>query len=269
MTWVFYLKDINFHNLIEYILNVGICNNRDVIMLDEADKVINIIEDIDEVTFALKIDPDLYSFVKERGVKVTLLWSDPLNIHYWIIEMLKIIEMYPGIHIYDYSKSNTQLYVKFPFDTFTVEYLPYGPDKDEIDRLSHMYKTIPKDYDVGIIASYNTVKDDYYLPSSRSMVYNYIIECLPWVRVALIAGWGDDRDIDIAKCRKILNIHFQWSFVDKITIFEHVRCNRLLYAGIPVLSEESFMLDNEFTQMSNLQLIPYEEFFTPQVYICD
>ena len=50
--------------------------------------------------------------------------------------------------------------------------------------------------------------------------------------------------------------------INTCKIFEHIRCNRLLYAGFKILSEESYCLDTAFiNSFSNLKLIKYDDFF--------
>ena len=79
--------------------------------------------------------------------------------------------------------------------------------------------------------------------------------------VNIIDGWADDRDIELAKCNIILNIHGKFHNIIS-RIFEHIRCNRLLEAGFNVLSEESLNLDSLFvSSYPNLKLIPYDDFF--------
>ena len=55
------------------------------------------------------------------------------------------------------------------------------------------------------------------------------------IKVLICEDWGRERDINLAKCKYILNIH--WN--DEYKIFETIRCNRLLQAGIKIISEDS------------------------------
>ena len=49
-------------------------------------------------------------------------------------------------------------------------------------------------------------------------------------------GWGKERDELIKKCKIIINIH---NF-DFFTIFEHIRCDRLIFANKIVVSDKSY-----------------------------
>ena len=53
-------------------------------------------------------------------------------------------------------------------------------------------------------------------------------------------GWKNDRDQLINKCKIILNLHnFEW-----FTIFEHIRCDRLLFSKKLVVSQLSLDATN-------------------------
>jgi len=50
-----------------------------------------------------------------------------------------------------------------------------------------------------------------------------------------ILGWGQERDDLIRRCKIILNVHHFECF----TIFEHIRCDRLIFANKIIISENS------------------------------
>lgn len=50
-----------------------------------------------------------------------------------------------------------------------------------------------------------------------------------------ISKFGEERDIEISKCKIIVNIHFN----DNHKIFEYFRCSRLVFNKIPIVSEIS------------------------------
>ena len=54
-------------------------------------------------------------------------------------------------------------------------------------------------------------------------------------KVNIVTLWGDDRDKELAKCKVIINIHYE----DNYKIFESARCEPWLKLGIPVISEKS------------------------------
>ena len=59
------------------------------------------------------------------------------------------------------------------------------------------------------------------------------------ISINVIELFGKDRDIELAKCKIILNIHAE----DDYKIFESCRCEPWLKLGITVISENS--LDND------------------------
>ena len=67
--------------------------------------------------------------------------------------------------------------------------------------------------------------------------------------------WGTSRDIDISKAKLLLNIHYHESY----NIYEAIRCDRWIFAGMMVVSEDSIdtnLLDTkdlvEFEKYDNL-----------------
>ena len=64
-------------------------------------------------------------------------------------------------------------------------------------------------------------------------------------------SWGDQRDMELAKCRVLVNIHYDTKYM----IFESARCEPWLAAGVPVISELS--IDND----DRCILTTYDGFF--------
>lgn len=81
----------------------------------------------------------------------------------------------------------------------------------------------PKEYDIAFVGGVDTEK--------RSRVLQNLHE--RGLRVHHIERWGEDRDQEIAKCKILLNIHYDHDY----TIFEAIRCERWIFAGMPVLTE--------------------------------
>jgi beta-1,4-mannosyl-glycoprotein beta-1,4-N-acetylglucosaminyltransferase len=118
-----------------------------------------------------------------------------------------------------------------------------------------------KEYDFGIMCSGSvpTTDPNKLTPPRRKKVVKYLLD--QGFTVHIISGWGKERDIELSKCKTILNIHGQHG-EHPSTIFEHIRCNRLLYANYSVLSETCELLDPEFINKNRtLKCIPYESFF--------
>ena len=123
------------------------------------------------------------------------------------------------VRVYDYSTANT-VYLKSPF---TLS--PYLNNQPETILLESLLLSSPKRYDIAFIGH----------PSSRRMLV------LQQLRERGFTIWfsnqefGIERDIQVAQCKLLLNIH--WS--ETACIFESIRCNRWLFAGLPVITEQS------------------------------
>lgn len=155
-----------------------------------------------------------------------------------IVENIKNLELKCGykVTIYDYSKTNCKI---LEDNGFTSKYHEYISTPTETVFLKSLLNT-EKKYDIGFIGT----------PSERR---NNILNSLKQsgITILLLDSWGKERDIELAKCKYILNIH--WN--DDYKIFESVRCNRWLQAGFKVISEESY----DIFPSDNLFVTPYNE----------
>jgi len=140
------------------------------------------------------------------------------------------------IPIADYSETNLKLLQSFA-DQHGVRlyHLPYQYDLSEQTGL-HPTATDEFLYDIGIVNA-DPVTDGE-TKSKRSKVWCELVNTNH--SVCNIKGWGAERDALINQCRIILNVHH----FDCFCIFEHVRCDRLLFAGKLVVSESSFDMEN-------------------------
>lgn len=91
------------------------------------------------------------------------------------------------------------------------------------------------EYDIGIINAI-TKKDK---SNSNNIVYKRYdiwqkIIKTKWKYINIL-GWGEERDKLINKCKIIINVH---NF-DVFNIFEHIRCDRLVFSNKVILSEFS------------------------------
>lgn len=121
------------------------------------------------------------------------------------------------IPLFDYSIENIQYYN-------ASHYLPYQYNEKEVSKLNKYYKTIPKQYDVAFCGD----------KSNRRIK---ILDALKkmGLKVLMIRGWGNERDMKIASCKVLINIHFD----DEYTVYESLRCDRWAFAQMPVISEDS------------------------------
>jgi hypothetical protein len=184
-----------------------------------------------------------------KNVEISILNIDSLYLNYFINNIFEMIYLYPNIKIYDYNVKNMEVLQKYGIK---CEYLEYNYDYKEIRYLKNI-NSQSKIYDFGMIAYNKDVSCNkrrrYIVDKLREKGYTVNIAC----------GFGKERDIELGKCKIILNIH-QQIFNIECRSFEHVRCNRLLYAGFNILSEVSYV-DNKFvSQFPNIKFINYDKF---------
>jgi glycosyltransferase involved in cell wall biosynthesis len=198
----------------------------------------------------------VHMIFESKYTKFNYLNTEPLNHEVWLNRILYYNKMYPDMKIYDYSLSNIKI-LKSNGVTNT-EYLKYPYDKKDILFLQSDKLEKPL-YDFGIICAPgkpSTLSED--LPPARKKVVESLLS--RGYSVNIISGWGNERDIELGKCKTILNIHGELNFVRSM-VFEHIRCDRLLHAGYNVLSEESYELDEAFqSSYPNLHIVPYSWF---------
>ena len=154
------------------------------------------------------------------------------NRYEYILKLLK-----HNITILDYSSVNIaiinskikELDIQF---TRNILHLPYQYNSTENKFLQ--CDTNCFEYDVGVI---NAIpgKLEPGKTSRRTELWNKLLQT-DW-KVVNIMGWGEERDNIIKKCKIILNIHH----FDSFTIFEEIRCCRLLFANKIIISEKSLV----------------------------
>ncbi|ANS04308.1 hypothetical protein [uncultured Mediterranean phage] len=202
-----------------------------------------------KITFVHEIYGNDKHLLKEFAhLKLGFLNTEPLNNSERLKAIATIFKKYTFLEYYDYSSENIQIMKK------TGTYLPYICSKEELNFLKKINKETIKKYDYGIIVSSGGR-----LEARREKVVALLKERN--YSVNIIKGWGEDRDHELAKCKIILNIHGE--FCGQVTsIFEHIRCDRLLESGFNILSEEIITFDNDFfNKYPNLTIIKYDDFF--------
>ena len=120
-----------------------------------------------------------------------------------------------GIRVLDYD-----LYQSRMTGSSLHRYLPYPYEPD----LTELVRTTPNVYDVGICSINSERRHAMALALSRRGVH-----------VVDICDWGKERDRRIAQCRILLNVHY----AENYQIFEHVRCDRWIMAGMHIVTEPS------------------------------
>jgi beta-1,4-mannosyl-glycoprotein beta-1,4-N-acetylglucosaminyltransferase len=250
--WCFYCPENFEQKLIkQYIENLQeLYSNYNIYLSSDKKQILN--TKPHKLTFVLNIfDKDIQS--EMPNTTFSYLNTEPLNISIRLENVLNILNQYPHIKYYDYSKSNIEILKYNNIDTSKFNYLPYCCLNEEVKTLTKLNNETTKIYDFGLIIS---LGGD--ITERRNKVINFLIQNN--FTVNIISGWDIDRDKELAKCKCILNIHGFCCIPS--AIFEHIRCDRLLASGFNILSEESLYLDDEFVKKyRNLKFIKYEEFY--------
>lgn len=154
-----------------------------------------------------------------------------------LIESLKILEdkCKYKVTVYDYSKTNCRIIEE---NGFISKYHEYVSTPDENEFLKSLLKT-DKIYDIGFVGG---------ICDRRSKILDTLKQS--GISVLILDTWGVDRDIELSKCKYILNIH--WN--DDYKIFEALRCNRWIQAGFKIITETSI----ETLDSPNVFSVPYD-----------
>jgi GR25 family glycosyltransferase involved in LPS biosynthesis len=243
--WVIYGPSWVYNLIKDFVVNLNIDNN--VTYVTNVNEI-QIIKPL-KILFINNIH-DNSVFNSFKNVEISILNIDTLYIPYFLNNIFDMINLYPNIKIYDYNIKNIEVLQKY---NIRNELLEYKYDDKEIKYLKEINKQ-EKIYDFGIIC-YN--KD-----ASCNNRRKYIVELLnnKGYSVNIACGFDKERDIELGKCKIILNIH-QKIFNVECRTFEHLRCNRLLYSGIKILSEISYVDENFISKFSNnIKFIKYDNF---------
>ena len=160
-----------------------------------------------------------------------------------IIRMEHILELIKkGIQIADYSIANILFLKEYAKEhnipiTKEVIYLPYQynlRDQVQLQNIDDKY-----DYDIGIINALPTQSDtvDSSNTYRRTKMWNDL-QKTQWKCINIL-GWGKERDELIKRCKVIINIHHFEAF----NIFEHIRCDRMIWAKKIIVSDNSLGMD--------------------------
>uniref|UniRef100_A0A6C0EZF5 Glycosyltransferase 2-like domain-containing protein n=1 Tax=viral metagenome TaxID=1070528 RepID=A0A6C0EZF5_9ZZZZ len=273
--WVFYTGSCIYTPIVQYLENyasneieIEISNDVNYIVNMKFDKLIIILTPFGRGLLDKNI---LNQF---NHISISFLQLEPLNLYTRLNDITNEFNSHPDLKkysIYDYSKSN----IKILNDNGITKckHLPYKCTPSELNLLRKCNSSV-KEYDFGFIYDWkmhnNGLKSLPIRPPRRNKIMEFLIN--NGFTVNLIAGYGEDRDTELGKCKIILNPHGQInenptpSPSECSNIFEHIRCDRLLEAGFTIMSETSYDLCPEFVQKyPNLKLIEYEDFFNLDV----
>jgi glycosyltransferase involved in cell wall biosynthesis len=212
--------------------------------------------EFDELVFVYEVTEAVLKTDLVTGKTISYLNTEPLNISSRL-NYIKEIQRFNFTNIYDYSLSNIKIMNNHGIKN-TV-FLEYRFNLPEVKKLKEIKANTVEIYDFGIICSPGLLTNsvDNLTPPRRKEVVVYLLS--QGFSVNIISGWGETRDLEIAKCKYLLNIHGEYK-LEPSNIFEHLRCNRLLYSGYNILSETCEYLDPDF-KFSNLTFKNFSDFF--------
>jgi len=160
---------------------------------------------------------------------VYLLNTEQISRKIWSLIIKNYIDA--GRIIFDYNLYQTRL-----SQSSSHIYLPYQIDPDEDHYLTSLIEQTPKKYDVAFCSTNGSKR--------RNLIFSQLVE--KGLNVIDVTGWKSSRDRDIASAKILVNIHFDTDY----QIFEHMRCDRWIMAGLLVISENS--LSDSINDLGNL-----------------
>jgi hypothetical protein len=147
-----------------------------------------------------------------------------------------------GIQIADYSMVNIIFLKEYAKEhnipiTKEVIYLPYQynlRDQVQLQNIDDKYE-----YDIGIINALPKQDDSVNKVNTyrRTKIWNDL-QNTKWKCINIL-GWGKERDELIKRCKVIINVHHFEAF----NIFEHIRCDRMIWAKKIIVSDNSLGMD--------------------------
>ena len=190
----------------------------------------------------LNLDKDDQHIVDEMlsSKRVVFLNVEMLSENIRIEHILNLIKK--GIQIADYSIANIIFLKEYAKEynipiTKEVIYFPYQynlRDQIQLQNIDDEY-----DYDIGIINALPTQSDtvDSSNTYRRTKMWNDL-QKTEWKCINIL-GWGKERDELIKRCKVIINIHH----FEVFNIFEHIRCDRMIWAKKIIVSDNSLGMD--------------------------
>lgn len=174
--------------------------------------------------------------------KLSLFNTEQLSRPAVLKDIVRMIVMDKVQCVYDYSAANAALLQKV-LPNIPIVVLPFvTPQAVELKRLMRK----PAKYDLAFVGT---------MSPRRQAVLDEL--ALAGLSIHVVVGFGHKRDKAIAKCRALLNVHFENDY----TVFEKPRCMQWINAGLKVITEAS--LDDPVGP--NILVMQYTEFFeTPE-----
>ena len=147
-----------------------------------------------------------------------------------------------NIQIADYSMANIVMLKQYAEENDIqiqkdIIYLPYQyhlQDQIQLQNIDDKYE-----YDIGIINAKPEQSDTVGTSNTyRRTIMWENLQKTKW-KCLNILGWGKERDELIKRCKLIINIHH----FECYNIFEHIRCDRMIFAKKIIISDISLVGD--------------------------
>ena len=160
--------------------------------------------------------------------------TEQITIPRILTKILKLAAVEP-LEFWDYSLANIKILEKHGIK---AKYMPLQTTGPYLKKLKD-FTEHTKIYDIGFNGT---------ISPRRKTILDKLATSFS---VFTSTSWGDQRDMELAKCRVLVNIHYDTKYM----IFESARCEPWLAAGVPVISELS--IDND----DRCILTTYDGFF--------
>lgn len=152
--------------------------------------------------------------------------TEQLTIPRVLTKILKLAgwdPLVPKLQFWDYSMVNIRILANHGI---IAKYMPLKTSGAYLEKLQR-FITCQKVYDIGFNGT---------MCLRRKTILD---ELATQFSVLISTNWGDTRDMELAQCRVLVNIHFDTDYM----IFESARCEPWLSVGMPVISELSIEND--------------------------
>lgn len=174
--------------------------------------------------------------IAQNAPNVCLINFEQLSRSDWANRIKLFLQTGHFVLDYDLKQSLT-------FDHPNHCYCPYQCVDTETQQLVTLVNQEPKQYDVVDCGTGST---------RRARIIQQLR--MHKISVKQLNGWGLERDRQIANAKILLNVHFNTDY----NIFEHLRCDRWILAGMIVVSENS--RSDKLLDLSELViLVPYDQ----------
>ena len=150
--------------------------------------------------------------------------TEQMTVPVYLDRLLYIARITKPYQIWDYSLANIAILKKHGIHN--TKFVPLTSSPQLLSRLQSYRTSI--DYDVGFCGI---------LSKRRQTILNDLKAA--GIKVNVVKVYGVERDKELAKCRIILNIHYNNNY----KVFESARCEPWLRLGVPVISEPSLIDD--------------------------